>query len=695
MEQSAAANYSKRCNWIQQVTLLPTTSYGARIATMIFMGNTRKAFIIFILSYIVFQTTVTQTYAQDDGIFFIQRPKLGLGGYCKLADEKRETPNSTTRETDQKFQESMTLDTNGWIYRPELMAFHISLEPQWQQENFRLSPSATGSTQSSGRNISLLAYDFGATLLKEKPLSLNIFADQKTGQLDFTNAQDADIESSRVGSRLNFKNPTLPVSIAFRHYEFDQTGLDQKQENRDEAQVSVRHNAKKSVTQLNMNYNQADTSYTTFETIDIPIRTVSTELTNGYSITDDNRVRLDSQLFNMQADYNGLSQNSWIASENLFWEHSKDLLARYGVDYNRREFGGSVDEEKRLSAALTHHLLDRLTTDLGAAAAVNDFEDGRENRYQSNLGFVYRRPIPWGSVELGAAYDYVETERSGTQKDIPTEARLTLSTGTQSFLDKENVDLASIVVTDIPGTTVYTENIDYRIETAGSLVIVSRTLLGAIAEGQQVTVHYSYRLDNIYDDSRFGQNYRFNLGLWSFLYLAYSHRRIDQHILSGEPPNEPLHGASNAVRLSFVTNWSDTQFLYDQQDRSNDYSSVTRSVTQRINFRPAINFFLNLSGNIGDRDFPDLDEKERFYSFGSSAGWTPKPWCNVNLICQRNIISGDLRDERNTVIATTAKLIYGIWTGSVSYRLRDQNDQQNGNRLWQQAMIIQITRHLW
>jgi hypothetical protein len=662
---------------------------------MILMRNTRTAVIIIILSWVVFQTTVSQLYAQEDGVFFIQRPKLGLGGYYKLVDEERQTPNLKTKATNQKFRESMTIETNGWMYHPNLMEFHLAFEPEWEQEHFRQNQSATNPTQSNDKDTSLLAYDLGATLLKHKPVSLNIFANRKTGQIDFTNAQDSDIKSETLGTRLNFNNPTLPATITLTHHKFDRTGFYQSDEDRDEIQVRVRHNTKKSVTQLNMLYNNTDTTNTTFESTDISSKTMSTELTNAYLITDDNRVRLDSQIYNMRADYNGLDQNTWIVSEDLFWSHSKDLLTRYRADYNRREFGDSVNEETRLSAGLTHHLQDRLTTDLGAAVVTNKFDGGSEDLYKSNLGFLYRRPIDWGSLELGAAYDYGITKRSGTEKIIPTEERLTLSTGTETFLDKENVDLGSIVVTDITGATVYTENIDYQVTMVGPNVSISRTLMGAITDGQQVNVHYSYQIYEPYDDSRFGQKYRFALALWSFLHLAYSHARIDQDILSGEPPNDPLHDRSNTVRLGLVTKWSDTEFLYDNQDRTNGNSSITRSVTQRINFRPARNYFLNLTGNIGDRDFTDLDEKERFYSFGSRVGWTPKPWCNLSLIYVRNKISGDQRDEIDSEFATTAQLIYGIWTGSVSYRLRDQDDKQNGNSLWRQELIIQLSRHLW
>ena len=662
---------------------------------MILMRNTRKAVIIFILLWFVFQPAVPQLYARDDGVFFIERPKLGLGGYYKLEYEERTTPNLKTKSTNQKFREKVTIETNGWIYHPNLTEFHLTLEPELQQETFRKNQVAATPTESYRKDTSILAYDVGATLLKHKPVSLNIFANRKTGQIDFSNTPDSDIKSDTLGTRLHFNNPTLPVTIALIHRKFNETGFYQKEEDRDEAQIRIRHNAKKSVTHLNMLYYNTETTNTTFETTDISSKTMSTELTNAYFITDDNRVRLDSQIYNMRADYNSLDQNTWILSENLFWAHSKNLLTRYRADYNRREFSGFVNQETRLSAGLTHHLHDRLTTDLGAAAVFNKFDGGSEDLYKSNLSFIYRRPIDWGSIQLGAAYDYGITNRSGTEKIIPTEERLTLTTGTETFLNKENVDLGSIVVTDITGATVYTENIDYQVTMVGPNVSISRTLLGAIANGQQVNVHYSYQINEPYDDSRFGQKYRLSLALWSFLHLAYSHARIDQNILSGEPPNDPLHDRSNTVRIGLVKKWSDTEFLYDNQDRTNGNSSVTRSVTQRINLRPARNYFLNLTGNIGDRDFTDLDEKERFYSFGSRVGWTPKPWCNLSLIYVRNKISGDQRDEIDSEFATTAQLIYGIWTGSVSYRLRDQDDQQNGNRLWRQELIIQFTRHLW
>ena len=665
------------------------------IESIAHMRNIRTAVIISILSWVVLHLSALQVRAQDDRVFFIERPKLGLGGYYKLEDEERQTPNLKTKTTNQKFRESMALETNGWIYHPDLLDFHLAVEPELQQEIFRQNQVATTPNRSYYRDISLLAFDAGATVLNHKPVSLNIFANRKTGQIDLTNAQDSDITSETLGTRLNFNNVTLPASIAVIHHKLDQSGFYQTVEDRDEVQVNIRHNAGRSVTRLNMLYNNSETTRTIFETSDISSKTTGTELTNAYSITDDSRVRLDSRIYNMRADYNGIDQKTWIVSENLYWSHSRDLLTRYRVDYNRNEFDDFVNEETRLSAALTHHYMDRLTTDAGISASISKFDVGSEDLYESNAGVLYHRPIPRGRIQLGAAYNYDVTNRSGTRRIVPAQARLTLSTGTESFLSKENIDPGSIVVTDITGVVVYTENIDYLVDIVGPDVSISRTLMGAITDGQQVNVHYSYRIDTPYDDSRFGQKYRVSLAMWSFLHLTYALSRMDQDILSGEPPNDPLGDTSHDVRLGLVTKWSDTEFLYNQQDRTNGNSSRTRSVTQRIYLRPARNYFINLTGNVGDRDFTDLDETERFYSFGTRAGWTPRSWCNLSLIYVRNKISSDLRDELDTEFAATVRLIYGLWTAGISYRLRDQDDEQNENSLWRQEAIIRVTRHLW
>jgi hypothetical protein len=80
---------------------------------------------------------------------------------------------------------------------------------------------------------------------------------------------------------------------------------------------------------------------------------------------------------------------------------------------------------------------------------------------------------------------------------------------------------------------------------------------------------------------------------------------------------------------------------------------------------------------------------------GSSVSWRPRNWCLFDLNYQRDHISGDRRDELNSEVGTSVKLRYGVWTGGVTYRLRDQSDDKYDDSLWRQEVIFSITRHLW
>lgn len=656
--------------------------------------------VIIVLACLVFQASTTVLYAQDGGLFTLQRPKLGLRAQYRLTDEKRQTPYDTNDTTHRDLRESVLLETRGWIYHPDLLDFHLAFEPEWRQERFQQSQTTMTEDLESNKNTSILNYDVGATLLQRKPVSLYLFANRKAGDIDFTTIQDSDIENDTWGTRLNFTNSTLPGAIAWTHRKFDQTGFYYSSEERDEAQLRLRHNAKMSTTQLNLFY--YDTSRTTriaSETAElethIESESTSTELTNAYLFKDDDSARLDSLVYNMDADYAGLDRNTWIVTENLYWQYGKNLFTRYRGNYSRREYGDAVNQEESLHAALTHHFRDRLTTDLGAGADFNDFEGGSEDSYRGDLGFLYRHPIAIGNVALGAAYDYGVSRRGGLQNTIPADTRLTLSTGSASLLEEENIDPGSILVTDLTGTIIYTENIDYQVQEVGQDLQISRIVTGAIAEGQQVAVHYNYRIDTGYDDAQFGQTYRFELSLWSLFNLTCVHNRIDQDFLSGEPPKDPRKDTRDTVDLSLYTRWTDTRLHYDQQNRSNDNSSVTRRIDQRINLRPVRTILFNFTGNIGDRRFTDIDERERFYSLGGTLRWTPLSWCDVNGVYLYNHTSSDRKEEFDTQIASTIKLTYGIWTGSATFRLRDQNDRQNGNRLQRQEVMVVLRRSLW
>jgi hypothetical protein len=651
---------------------------------------------VLILTVVAILVAVPISHALAEGFFFIEPPELGLGSSYEHEEEKRTLQDSETKTTTHDMRENVTIGTGGWVYHPNLMKYRFTLEPEWRQESFRKKRSETDSTQKSDRDTSVLAYDIETTFLSQKPLSLDIFANRSTRKIDLSRTQDTDIDTETWGSRLKFSNPVLPVTVSYTNRTSDQAGFYDSDEDRDQLQVTIRHNAKRSTSGLNLLLDDTEkTTRTTLDVTDITSKTRNAEFTNTFLFTGDERVRLDSLLYLGRAEYNDVKMDTRLITENFFWTHSKNLLIQYTANFNRREVDTFETKENSHNALLTHHLGDYLTTNLGAGVSYYSYVGGDMDQYRSDLAVRYYRPIPWGNIELFTRYDYEKSNRGGTGRVIPIEERHVLTTGEETVLRETDIAVESIVVTDLTGTVVYAENIDYMIFEMGPDVRISRSLLGAIADGQEVSIRYNHHLDTGYDDTRFGQDYRLDLSLWSFLNVTLAHRRLDQTIDSGNPPAYPLDDTSTSVRLRLDTGWAETRFEYETIDRENGNSILTKSVRELIHWRGFGSLSLHFSGQYGEREFTDTHEEETFYSYGTDIGWTPMRWCSLRLTALRNNISGDRQDMEFWEVSPNIQLRYGVWKASVVYRLTDQEDREVVNALWRQRFYFVVSRALW
>jgi len=634
--------------------------------------------------------------AHGEGAFYMTRPKLGLGTFYRYEEEERTLSDSTTESTTHDMREYVTLQADGWVIHPNLMGYRLAIQPEWRQESFRKSPLAAQEAQSPDRDSSVTAYDVKATFLEQKPLSLDLFSNRTTRQIDHTDLPDTDVETRSWGSRLRFTNAVLPVTASYTNSASDRTGFYTTEEDREILQISIRHLLKRSVSGLNiLRDDTRKTMRITADATDVRSDTTNAEFNNTLFFSGDERVRLDSLVYLGRTELDDVRIDSRMVTEKFYWAIGKNLLTQYTLNFNRRKAGDVVTDERGGNALLTHHLGERLTTTFGVGVASVDFDGGGEDRYRSDLGFDYRQPLPIGSIDLSASYHYDRTNRDASGKEISTQSRVVLTTGDEAVLGAENIDPDSIVVTDVGGGVVFTEGVDYQVFEAGSEVRISRSLLGAIPDGEEVLVHYNYRVDSAYEDSRFGQDYRFDLSLWSFMSLTGIHRRLDQRILSGEPPSGRMDGTENSLYLRFDVGWSETRFEYAIRDRKSGDATTVKSVRELINVAAFRRLFLNLSGLYGERDFTDIHASETFYTYGADIRWQLAWWCQAGLIGRRNHISGDLQRMDYSEFSPKIQLTYGLWKASLVYRLTDQQDLGIDNRLWRQRFYFTLDRALW
>jgi hypothetical protein len=257
----------------------------------------------------------------------------------------------------------------------------------------------------------------------------------------------------------------------------------------------------------------------------------------------------------------------------------------------------------------------------------------------------------------------------------------------------QNVDLNSIVVTDVTGTILYIENVDYTVQEIDSSVQISRTLVGAIADGQTVLVDYRFLSDPNFDDSVFGQAYDIQLYLWNALTLRYGYLRTDQNIVSGPPPENTVDDRAHAAEIRLNLGWTDTRFTYEDTDRSSDLSTTMWTASQTFRLRPVRRFLTDVTGSYGWTDFKDRGETQDQYGLSGRLFWVPAGWCRFRVEGSWQKISGDLQDTEDTNVTAALELSYRIWSGGIYYRrsdLRNNDQKQIKNEL-----RVEIIRLLW
>lgn len=620
--------------------------------------------------------------------FHIERPKLALEFSYEFEEEERDNPNFHTEDTSHEFREALELETEGWIYHPGLLIYTVGVRPEWEQ---RIEDRSEEGRES--RSDFLEGYDVYATFLQYKPYTLNLFARRYETAVGSAFAKESETETDTYGASLLFKYPVLPTTLSYTHSDSSQTGFFVYDEDVDDFSLSMRHYVKSSDTRLNATY--TDRERTTNVLTTTRVENSNNYITNYFDITGDRRKVLNSFLFYNWTDDDTGTTSTFRVSERFHWKHREDLRSDYEATYNNDRFEDFHSERLFGAAGLTHLLYENLTTTLRGDANLQDFNGGSENVYGGRLNFDYRRRIPWGMLNINIGQDYEIATREGTEKLIQViDESHVLTTGVVTLLDNENVDISSITVTDITGTIVYVENVDYTIAVIDSFVRISRTTFGAIANGQTVLVDYLYLSEPPFDDTTWGQSYGVNFDLWSALGLYYRFDRWKQQILSGPRPDNPIDDTTHTGEVRLDWRWSSTRLSYEDADLRSGVSTERWFAEENLTFRPAKGLFSLISGRFGETRFTDTDEKEEFYGLEARVDWVPTRWSKLRLEGFWENISGDIEETVNTGVSSTLELYYRIWSGKLTYTFLDEDDQLNDDRRTNHYLLFQIRREL-
>lgn len=636
--------------------------------------------------------TVSKRAQAERKYFLIEPPMVAALVKYEFNDEVRTVAGQKQTESAHTITERVDLATKGHIYHPALLNYSLKFSPEFRQ-SIQTTAGVTGTASSEGNSFSP-NYFTNAVLLGQKPYTLHLFAQHLEAQSWATYTGLNQTKTDSYGADLNLKYSLLPTTIGFSSSRSEQNGYYSSSSEWQEAHLFSRHSGITGESSLTANYS---ISKQTTNATPNEVKTLTTNFSNQYQFTKDGAVRLGSNLQYMQQDSSSIDNASLQVNEQLTWEHRKNLRSQYTLSYRQTETPTSDSYWASLDGRLTHKLYENLTTTAGVTGTSTSSTGTREKSLAGLLTTAYQRRLSsWGNLGLQAGGTYLYTTRTGARgtSQITNEPH-TLSSLVETYLDKVDVVLSSIVVTNSAGTVIYVRDVDYQIDLIGNLIRVSRLPLGAISEGQLVMVNYSYNRDAGYDDAVITQNYGITLEFWQSLYLSYRYTQARQHLLAGPTPDRLSNATIHLASVRYLLGWTETGATYEDNTSSSDISYSRWEVSEAIRVRPNSWFLLNLRGYYGETSYRSYQDQKQTYGGTGNLGWIPYSWMRVDLEGYLERVDGSLEKTTNSGARAGVEMNYRLWTLRLGYKLSEQDSQMSRYNRTSQLVQMELSRALW
>jgi hypothetical protein len=604
----------------------------------------------------------------------MERPLVrseGVGGTLKLTSRSQteELTSATTKRKSRSelMEEELYLHTEGDVFDAKLLTYFLGGGFGLSQQKYELG-SESGST--SGE---LRSYDVRGNFLSGKPYPFSVGSrkGESIVSRQFLSPLHVENTSNSVQGRLRV--PGWPMTFSWSESELNRSSAvgtteDLYRRNDERFSYSVLHDfSERSHLDYRFDLNnlsQEGTSSTS------DLETGNHRFIHDLVFGKDDEHNLNTSITqtNTKGDFKSDILN-WSESLNL--NHSERFMTFYNANYTKSKFQTAETETMGGAAGLRYRLYDNLTTTASGFGNKSDLGGGSETKwYGGKVRFDYYRHNPWGLLRSNYSFQTINRETSGdTGTDIVTDESHTFTDPFAVRLDKRNVIIDTIVVTDSSGTDIYTEGVDgdYTVRQVGDFVELVIDTLDAdmpnITDGQEILVDYLYVVDNSTEQDIVQQDFRieqkFDNGF--SVYYSYLSREnninVSQDLGSVNPSDEYATNIAGAGyendRITLLAEHSETESTWNSTTGDRVSASAYWPLTSRTVLRGRVSqAWLNSSGNL-NRDSTLFRAEGGFKSYLTKY--------------MRLLGDGELRREDASDIGKTGGLRFG--TG-IEYRRR-------------------------
>jgi hypothetical protein len=380
------------------------------------------------------------------------------------------------------------LNTSSFLWQPDIFALNIGGEynPESRNEQYLTIPD-----RSEVRTLKKL--DLRSTIFSDKSITLTPYFNIHQNYFNRENLTNVRSNNRQWGGILSLNNSFLPLTISYRSLKWNQTETESGRQF-EMNQNSLQGRISKSfygVDKHNLTYAYDDYLYTYSDLNAIQNKVHRVTLNDQFYFDQDKNYAYHSVVnyFNQEGNH---SFNKLEASERLIFHLPANLDFNAAYNYYRMEDLSQLINSNRIKGMLKHQLYESLTSEIFTDYSRTNHTVYNENDLKTGVEFNYTKKIPLGQINLGYRYfrQYNTVESEETTINIRYEEH-TLSDLVGQFLAKPYVDAGSVVVTDVSGSIMYQEGLDYLVDNINNYAEIFRIPGGQIEQGQEVRISYS------------------------------------------------------------------------------------------------------------------------------------------------------------------------------------------------------------
>ncbi len=493
--------------------------------------------------------------------------------------EQRDIDHSdgrTTREQETLYRGVVELETTGFVGHPNFINLKLFGALQLSYEDVE---SSTANLFSSSTE-SILRYDVSAIILQRSNYPVTIYSRRDQTLVDRQFGGTLDNTVFENGIRASLRSDIAPTQLhIFRREQKQEDRLGGTEYDYTQNTVELHGQVRPAEGQsLLWDYTFDDVNESTRSAGDNSFDRHDLLGSHTYDFGDARQHQLRSSAqMQSQSGRNELDRFRW--DERLRLRHTKNFETRYDLVVDRNERPGSTQSLQRVSAGFRHQLYDSLVTTGQFDGSNLEFEEENftSDDRSANLDLEYTKRVPYGRLVAtsGMRISRREEGERGTTILISDETRRFSVAGT-ILIDRRNVVVSSIFLTDAAGIVVYQEGADFTVREFADRVEIRRVLAGLIPPTGVVRIDYEIGPEpgSTTDTQGWSASvrYRVDEGPLSGLSLFGRYFQQDQD-RTGEGLLELPEDDIKDLTYGIEYDWWDITLLAEQRTRTGSLSS--------------------------------------------------------------------------------------------------------------------------